>query len=361
MLLYLMIALFLFMGGMTKQSNWVFRLGILVLFLLTALRAPVLGGYDVLIYRGFFNNVPPLSDLAGYVSNFSIGYTVFNAFVKQFTDNYLIFQIVYSAISLYLLYAIISKLKLKDSEKCFWVFCYFCFHFFWNTWVTYRQNLATLLFWLFFVCCLQYSSTQHNKQKAFVFLLLALLLPPLLHTSAWVNLALLAGCWGLSKIEANKLIWLVPLGSVVLFLNSDFIYSHLLSWLTDGIDERYSMYTAEGARGLNLINLLLKMGFFIWFTRFYKQEQYPYKPMVLSFTAMTVLLGSVNAELMTRMYEYYAVGLYTCMALSLRHFSRNSKFIVMPLFLLLFLIIFVRSVIVFDNGEFLHYHFFFGY
>ncbi len=358
LVIYILLALFIFLGGLTPYAKWTVRAGIVGLFLLTALREPSLGGYDVLIYKNFFNHIPPIHQLAGYVSSFSVGYTWFNACVKLFSSDYIVFQMVYSAVSLYLLYVVISKLNLKDSEQCFWLFGYFCFHFFWNTWVTYRQNLSNLLFWLFIVCFVQATSAR-QKRKALFFLLVSVLLPPLLHTSAWANLFLLPMCWVLTKIDTKKLIWLVPLGSIVLFLNSDFIYSHLLGWLTSGIDERYSMYSAEGARGLNLVNLLLKIFFFTGFAWFYKREKYPYKALVLSTTAITVLLGSVNAELMARMYEYYAIGFYTCVALVFRHISQRSKLLALPLFLLGFLIIFIRSVIIFGNGEFLHYQLFF--
>lgn len=357
MTLYIAIALFIVVGGMTKYSEIVFRLGILILFLLTALREPMMGGYDVLVYREFFEQIPSVTQLVGYVSPFAIGYTWLNALIRLLSSQYIVFQIVYSAISLGLLWAVVSALKLKSSEKCFWLFAYFCFHFVWNTWVLYRQNIATLLFWLFLVLFTQFSLKRQTFWKI-VFLLLCMFIPPLFHTSAWANIGLLVGCWGLSKFKSKGLICIVLVLSVILFVNSDFVYGHLFNWITSGVDDRYNMYLGD-ERGVNLINMLLRLGFFVWFAWFYDSEEYPLKKMVLSTTAMMVLLGSINAELMTRMYEYYAIGFYTSIALLFRHFSPRSRLIVMPLFIMGFLIVFMRYVMIFADGQLLYYRLFF--
>lgn len=357
MTIYLTIASFIFVGGLIKKNPYWFQASIFLLFLFTLLRDPLLGGFDAGLYMDFFNIIPDLDHLSSYNSRFAIGYTFFNSLIKTFSSDYFVFQLCYTTISLALLYLIVSKLKLSNQEKCFWLFSYVCLHFFWNTWVTYRQNLANLLFWLFFIL---FTNANLEKQtwKRIVWLLLALLIPPLFHTSAWVNIVLIMCYWLIGKLNQFRLTLTIPILAILLFIFGDSLFSHFLYWMTAFVDERYNMYSDDTARGVNLINLLLRLVFFLWFAWFYKKDKYPYKNMVLSSSALSLLLGAVNAELMARMYEYFSIGLYTCISLTFRHIAPNGRWILFPFFWLGFIIILARWLVTFDGGSLLNYSFY---
>ena len=90
-----------------------------------------------------------------------------------------------------------------------------------------------------------------------------------------------------------------------------------------------------------------------------EKDKYPYKNMVLSSSALSILLGTVNFELMARMYEYYSIGLYTCIALIFRHIAPNSRWLLLPCFWLGFIIILIRWLVTFDEGSLLSYALYF--
>lgn len=354
MTIYLAIATFIFIGGFIKKIPCWFQASIFLLFLFTLLRNPLLGGFDAGLYVDFFNIVPDLHYISGYTSRFAIGYTLFNSLIKTFSSDYFVFQLCYTTLSFSLLYLIISKLKLSNQEKCFWLFSYVCFHFFWNTWVTYRQNLANLLFWLFLILFSE-ANLKGQTWKRVVWLLLALFIPPLFHTSAWVNIVLIMCYWLIGKLNQFRLTLVIPVLAVLFFMLGEFLFSHFLYWMTVFVDERYNIYSADAEHGVNLINLLLRLGFFLWFAWFYKKDKYPYKNMILSSSALSLLLGAVNSALMARMYEYYSIGLYTCIALFFRHVSLKSRPFLLPFFWLGFIIILARWLVTFDGGSLLNY------
>ncbi len=358
MTIYLLIATFIFIGGVFKKNAYWFEISMLTLFVFTLLRNPLLGGFDAGLYMDFFNIIPDLHHISSYTSRFAIGYTFFNSLIKTFSSNYFVFQLCYTMLSIVLLYLIVSKLKLTNQEKCFWLFSYVCLHFFWNTWVTYRQNLANLLFWLFLIL---FTNANLEKQtwKRIIWLVLALLIPPLFHTSAWVNIILIMCYWLIGKLNQFHFTLIIPILAMLLFIFGDSLFSHFLYWMTAFVDERYNMYSGDTTRSVNLLNLLLRLVFFLWFAWFYKKDKYPYKNMVLSSSALSLLLGAVNSELMARMFEYYSIGLYTCIALTFRHIAPNSRGIFISLFWLGFIIILARWLITFDRGSLLNYTLFF--
>lgn len=358
MTIYILIASFIFLGALTKKADYVFKISIAFLCVFTALRDPSLGDYGSKFYQDFFDIVPIPTQILEFQSPYTFGYTLFNSIIKVFSDNYLFFQVIYSIVSLFLLYVVISLLKLTKQEKCIFLFSYFCFHFLWNTWITYRQNLANLSFWILIVLFTNSSINKHYLRKYLLFLFL-IFIPPLFHSSAWANIGILGVYWLFNKLGSKKLIYIVPIISIILFFNTDFIYNHLLQHIIS-IDERYSMYLTGEYHSLNFINLLFKLFFFMCFAWFYETEKYEYKNMVLNSTAIVVILGSINSELMTRIYEYYAIGLYTCIALTFRQLKLQSKIILIPIFFVAFIIILIRSIMIFGNGILMNFKFWFS-
>ena len=111
-------------------------------------------------------------------------------------------------------------------------------------------------------------------------------------------------------------------------------------------------------RNINVINYILRIAFLLLFAQHFDREINPKKNIILDTLAYTVLIGSVNVEIATRMYEFYAIGLYASMAMFLRYFNRRSKGVALIFFVLAMLILLCRYVSIFDGGSFREYRLF---
>lgn len=364
MFFYIGIALFILLGSFTKQSKIIYRLSLVLLFFVTAFKDLRMGGDDAIIYEDFFETIPKLTELAGYDSKYTLGYTLLNSFVKTFSSEFVVYQVIYTLICITLIHLILKQLEITYKEKCLFLFSYFCFRFIWNTWVLLRQNLAVLIFWLLFIVlykkvnALKLEGKKIWQKEVVLLTAMTIIVPPLFHSSAWVNVALVPLIFLFGKIDYSKKLLTVPIISVGIYFLGRGIFSYLLEFAVTFIDSRYGMYLSRADMGeSNFINFLLRLCFFIFFAVFYTREKYPYKKMVLDLMVFMVLIGSVNAELMTRLYEYYAIGLYICMALVLRHFSGKGKLIALGIYGLAMIIILCRFIGTTGGGLFINYEF----
>ena len=148
MIWYIGVATFIFLGYFYKKDKLWYIFSLLLLFCFSAFRDLSLGGWDAEFYSDYYHFVPPLTEFNGFQGEYEIGYTLFNSFLKMFSGNYAFFQIVYTAVTLFLLHIVINKLEFNDSEKCLFLFVYFCYRYIWNTWVLLRQNFANLIVWM---------------------------------------------------------------------------------------------------------------------------------------------------------------------------------------------------------------------
>ena len=130
-IIYFVIASLIYFLAYTKQAKGAYRFGLFALFFITAFRNPILGGTDSYFYQLFFKNVPSITHVLSYDSVYAFGYTFFNSAVKTFSDDYLMYQFIYSLTVIILLNVVIQKLDFSDKEKCIYLFTYFCFHFIW--------------------------------------------------------------------------------------------------------------------------------------------------------------------------------------------------------------------------------------
>ena len=163
-------------------------------------------------------------------------------------------------------------------------------------------------------------------------------------------------------ILLNKIHWKAKMVgtislSLVLFVFGRNLYNFLISITAAFIDDYYSVYTLDQSQS-SFLNYVLRLAFFVLFCWRYSVEEYKYKNAVLDITALMVLIGSVTSVATTRMYEYYAIGLYTCMALIPRSFSRKSRLLAILLLGAAMMTILIQFLISFDQGHFLNYKFF---
>ena len=133
MIYYVAIATFLFIGSFVKMPRVHYWVSMLLLFFFTALRNVNLGGTDAISYQYFFNElVPTIDGFSQYKGRYELGYAFLNSFSKTLTDEYVVFQILYSALAIGLLSIVINNLKLNDRERCLFLFVYFCYRFYLN-------------------------------------------------------------------------------------------------------------------------------------------------------------------------------------------------------------------------------------
>lgn len=350
MIIYIGIALFILVGVCCKQADKVYKVSLIGLFLFTGLRNPDLGLTDTIIYQRFFRNVPNLVDIVGYDSVYTWGYTILNSFVKTFSDEFLLYQIVYAAISVGLLYLIVELLELGNKEKCLFLFSYFCYRFIWNTWVILRQNLANLFFWMFLILLYK----ENDRRKKIGWIMLAIIVPTFFHTSAWVNVILLLVLFIFSKISIDIKNRVIPVFGIIMYLFGEKVYGSVLAFMQNVIDIRYSMYSFE-ANSSNGINFVFRLVFYLFFMWHYNRNANKRNKFVLDMMEIMFIVGSINAELTTRMYEYYAIGLYAGMASILQMFTKRSRFLILSIYGLGMLIIFARFLLITDDGVLANY------
>lgn len=352
MLIYITFATIIFLGGFTKQSYKIYKTSLIALFLMTAFRKPDWGGYDSLVYMRIYEIVPILSELKGFKSGYGFGYVILNSISKTIVDNYIVFQILLAVITVVLLDRIIENAGLTDAEKCFFIFSYFCYRFMWNTWVTYRQNIANLIVWLLIVIL-----WKRNTIKGKCTLIIGSAMTSFFHSSAIANAVLIPGAKALEKISVKKRMILIVLTSLFLWFVGGRFFSFLLNFAIGNIDARYGMYSLASTGTSSVINYIFRMVIFLVLCIFYDRFTYENKDVALSTISIMVLIGSIPSELMLRMYEYYAIGLYLTLATSLELFRGKSKVIAAFIFYAVMVTIMIHGVVSFDGGVFLNYQF----
>lgn len=357
MIIYILVAVFLLLGGVGKTAKIIFPIGFFGLFFLTAFRDPVLAGHDYYVYSNYFSVTPSLlSDMDIKAGYFEAGFNFLNAFVKVFSNEYVVFQVAYSILIFILMWSVIKKLCLSDEQKCLFLFSFFCFHFIWDTWVILRQNIADWLFWLLLICFYRCSASE--KIKKGLFILGALFIPVLFHSTAKLNILLMPMMLLVGRISPAKRLIGVPLISVLLFMFGDQIYDLAHSLVLPYMRVDMANY---GMVNSNFINFFVRLGLFILFAWHYESEKNINKKIILDTFTMMILIGSFNNVATTRLYEYYAIGLYSSMALLLNSFNKRSQVFIYFGYGLVMIFILARFVMTFDNGQaFMNYSLFWG-
>lgn len=356
----------LFAGVVSKQGEKIYNLSIFFLFFISAFRSVELGGTDVYIYQAFYEEVPDILHLNGFISRygFEVGFTVLCSVLKTFSGNYLVFQFVYAAISMYLLNKVVRVLELNGAQGCLFLFGYFCLRFIYNSWVANRQNIANLLFWLFLAVFYKEIIINRNrgiilKRKTIFVLLFLFFLAPLFHASAWANLVLVPLMLCMNRLGYNFQKIFVPVLSVILWCTGTFFCASLV-YLMASIDKKYLLYINTIERNGNFIYFILRMTFLFLFLFHFSMEKNELKVMFLDSLCMMVLLGSINVEIASRFFEYYGVGLYGgAMALCLNCFDNKSRMRAAVIYFSGFFVILVRFLLITDSGLYSNYTFWF--
>lgn len=353
MIYYVAIATFLFIGSFVKMPRVHYWVSMLLLFFFTALRNVNLGGTDAISYQYFFNElVPTIDGFSQYKGRYELGYAFLNSFSKTLTDEYVVFQILYSALAIGLLSIVINNLKLNDRERCLFLFVYFCYRFYLNNFVLLRQNIANLIIWIIILKVLDKRALSN----------LGVLFTGLFHRTSFINLIMLPLINRMRVINKKKMLIITALISFFSIVMSNQLINKLVSMFAIVAGDKYSKYLIDGdaAVGFNVINYVLRW-IVILFVYFYYDRIKNEKKEILLFTGLfAIIIGSFNHEIFTRMIEYYMIAIYGGITISHQIFSKNSKFIFYFIIYTIFMIILIRSLMLTSGGMFLNYEFFFN-
>ena len=205
-------------------------------------------------------------------SEYTFGYILLNSISKSIVNEYWLFQILYSIISILLLSLVFSKLRLKNKEKCYILLALFCFSFIWYFWNILRQNLANLLYWLFLIWYFANRPCYNIRNCLIIFC--GLFIPSLFHSSALINFILFPIMIIVGRIPAQTRIKIFVPISFTIYMLSSYVFGPLLNIMVNIIAPRYEMYIDASAGNGNIINYLLKLSFFIMFSINYDKENY---------------------------------------------------------------------------------------
>lgn len=352
MFIYLLIATFFFVAAYTKNARGCFLIGIITLFCFSAFRnVETLGGFDAQNYARIFNNTDAFISISHSLSvdsQYSVGYILFNAIVRIFSDNYRDFQIVYILCTTIVLYMVLKKTKLNYRELCLFLFAYFCFRYLWYEWVLLRQNIANLIFWL----CIVTAYISDSKYRKRTYIVLALIVPPLFHTSAILNFIFLPIMYVSRLLNDTMRKYLIPILSVFVFILSSFIVSSFFPYLVGFVDDRYADYSISNVGNGNIINYGVRFLVYYILVFHYEREDYPYKDLVRDCMFMVLMIGSVNFSSANRLYEYYAIGMYIGFAVIPKYYP---NVILRSVYYVFFIVTLARFLSLSLEGSLLNY------
>ena len=355
MLMYICIVVILFMGTFTKQAKWFYYSGVALLWMMMAFRHIDMGGYDALFYQEFFDEVPPIWGLYNYDSNYTWAYTLLNSFVKTLSDQYIVYQIIYSTIAFAILCKLLNKALLNYKEKCLFMLFFYCFRYMWDMWVILRQNMADLIFWMFSFVLYSLWRNHKNDKTAMKALLICftVLLPAGFHSSGWVNLLVLPLLYYMQKINVKTKTVVITVVSISLYFILSPSFVEILNVISM-IDTRYSVYANSDSSG-NTMYYILRLVFFIFFACNYQRLSHRYKDYFFDMMGIMVIVGSINAPIIVRFVDYYAIGLYGLGACLPSLFAPSSRLPVLVVYGILLICLLYRFLLVFDDGVFLDY------
>lgn len=350
MAIYIVIATFIYIGIFIpfKLKDIHYKISILFLFIFTAFRDINLGGTDAASYQGFFYyKIPVLDNFLNYDHEFAYGYAFLNSVIKTIIVDYRFYQIIYSIISILLLYYLIKRIQFDKAERSLFLFVYFCYRFLWNNFVLLRQNIAVMVFWFILIVSFD------KRIKSY----LGILFSWLWHKSALINLLILPILKLSTKVKRRKMLIITFLLSVIFLLFSKITFRYLGKIFVYFAGARFNRYLiiSSTEHGINLFNYVLRWVLLILFYINYETIKNKYKDIFLYSSFLVVIISSINIGFVGRMVEYFMLGIYSIIPLLLGTFKSKDKLIYLIGIYYLFIIILVRFLVTFSEGQLLNY------
>lgn len=360
MIYYVTLATIFFCGFfMKKGARKYLVFSLILLYVFSVLRDPYVNGTDGISYRKFFEfDVPLLAHFKEYMHGFEWGYALINSIAKTIYNDYFSFHVLYASISVVLLAIVVEKSGLEDNEKCLLLFTYFTFKYFRNAFEYMRQNIANEIIWIGFLTVTDSKKNNILSKMRTLLEYLWFYIAYLFHRSALFNLIIVPIVKKIRKIDKMKLTIGVAVISIICMGLSGPVINRLINIAISIGGERYEKYLIDGdtaVRGINIVNYLVRWFFVIMFLIQYRQLKYKKKDLIFAVSCIAIICGSMDAEIFTRMLDYYMIGIYIMMTLSCRGFKGKWFYIYMILFYICFQILLIRNLYNTSGATYLNY------
>lgn len=352
MIIYILIATILFCGYFSKKPKEYYILSMLLLFVFTAFRDVALGDYNNVHYMLAFDSVDTLDKFSlsnKYKYGYEKGYMFLNSVCKSIVNDFRFFQVIYTGIAILLLNAVIKRLRLSDKQKNLFLFTYFCMRFVINNFIILRQNIAVLLIWLIIL------SDKTKIKKKIVYIIGTMLF----HVTSIFNVVFLFVEKIMEKFTRKRILYSCLILSVITLVAGNKLCTILINLIVAVAGNKFSTYlNGIGKENINFIYYLMRIVMFVCLYRYYDRYKYGKKEKLFAISAFAVVLGSINNAIFTRFMEYFMLGLYVTIPLTVEIFDSVNRRIVLCLLYVAMVIILARSVLIFGNGYLLNYRFF---
>lgn len=332
-----------------KRYNFtLFLILILIIGVFSGSRITALGGYDTDVYSNVFSEVPSnffdaLTADSFYLISMERGYIIINWLAKSLGLNFNQFLLSLGIISAIGLYTIFKRY----SQYYFVVLLIFLakgylYYFF----TAQRQVLAMIICW--------YSIRFIIDRKIWLFLL-CIFIASQFHTSSLVfflayfcNLLRLSNKWALTAVLVSLAIGLSNVG---LLLGQSFS-SYLPG---EQFSEKLNNYFENNASGVNILNFIELIPVFIIILYFRKKIELSFPNFNFFFNIFIIFLcltfAFYNFQFIARLKGYFVIGYILMISSLLYVIPTRIKFGVLMIIIFYCLAVFVRELLVFDDGE----------
>ena len=331
-----------------KYKKLLLPLLFIVLFLFTAFR-PGLGGWDYQVYKQLFDYIPDIFNfkIDAKLLEYEPLYLLFNSLVKTFTDNFLIFIIIYTFFTHLIMFSIIKK---YSTNFFYSMFIYFSTYYLWHNFTLLRQNIAILVFWF---------SLKYIKQEKFGKYLFFILIATLFHKSAIILILFYFIFQIMERLSIKKNIDLIIFVSLLKPL-SDYLLNiiYVISSYFGIGRSNLEAYLSSTSRGINPIFILESL-IFITFIYFNRNNETIKKYKIFINCLLVTFSISVwfrNYKIFARFVEYFRIYYIILIPLFVQIIKNvYLKYSVFILTILYFFFRLIRYINSFDGGSLLNY------
>ncbi|MCA6069108.1 EpsG family protein [Chryseobacterium sp. RG1] len=349
LILYFSISLASVYNVFIKRYNYtLFLILILIIGFFSGSRVTKLGGYDTDVYKQAFEEVPSnffntLSADSFYLKNMEKGYAAVNWLAKSIGLNFNEFLLCLGIISALGLYVVFKRY----SQYYFVVLMIFLakgylYYFF----TAQRQVLAMIICWC---------SIYFILNKRFWIFFLCILIAIQFHTSSIIffvayfcNLIRFNNKWSLIIVALSLMVGLSNVGLLIGQGFSAYLPGEQFS-------EKLNNYLENSDSGVNILNFIELVPVFLIMIYFRKKIEEKFPNFNFFFNIFLVFLcltfAFYNFQFIARLKGYFVIG-YIMIISSFLYIAPNKiKFGILSVIMVYCLAVFVRELLVFDNGE----------
>lgn len=331
-----------------KNIKFIFIFLVLMVGIFSGSRVVELGGYDTSVYKQGFDEIPvtlsdTLSATSFFLNGMEKGYVVVNWIGKSIGLTFNEFLL-----CLGMMTATTLGIVFKRYSKYYFVVLLiflakgYLYYFF----TAQRQIIAMAICWL---------SIHYIYKKKLLYFFICILIAVQFHTSAIIffivyffNRIRISNKWAIAVIGFSLIVGLANIGLL--------LGQHFSAYLPgEQFSEKLNNYVENSQSGINILNFIELVPMFL-ITIFYRdkiEKKYPYFNfffnVFLFFLCLT--FAFYNFQFIARLKGYFIIG-YIITICSLLYIAPNKiKFGIMLIIILYCLAVFVRELLVFDNGE----------